>query len=253
MIRSRAPASPGTRVARRCVDASAWFVTPRAPKAFAPQHHTPPSAARRHENSSPDAICSARGWASLLALIEHTISAAEALITAVRNLVARFGTASSVTVNASLTSGLFAQNLTRRRYHRRMKAVVSLAIVTAACARGGAASPSPSSAPAAVVTAPISEARRRLPIVSGCRCAYACATSVRALDGGVYEVTHDLQDSRLDRATIERWCFDRDGRGSPSRAATALQTRCFEVFYDGTPCGGECVPRTDVLRCDGAR
>lgn len=128
-----------------------------------------------------------------------------------------------------------------------MRSLASLAVVLLACTR---ASPSGSSPTRTATTAQPREAGRRcLPIVSGCGCAYACAVSMRALDGGVYEVSHDLQDSRLDRVTVERWCFDADGRGSPASHASAAQRTCAEVFFDGTGCGGECIPRADLLRC----
>lgn len=135
-----------------------------------------------------------------------------------------------------------------------MKLVVTLALLTAACTRGAPPSAPPppvtTSPPAhpAVSAAPI-DGPRCLPIVSGCGCAYACASTVHLLDGGVHEVAHDLQDSRLDRVTVARWCFDAAGHGSPERRANPAQRDCVEVFFDGTPCGGECIPRTDVLRC----
>ncbi len=133
-----------------------------------------------------------------------------------------------------------------------MKAVVPLVLLAVACTRGA---PPSAPSPAAATTTPGASVERRsdgprcLPIVSGCGCAYACALTVHLLDGGVHEVAHDLQDSRLDRVTVERWCFDEAGHGAPERGANPAQRGCIEVFYDGTPCGGECVPRTDVLRC----
>jgi hypothetical protein len=62
-------------------------------------------------------------------------------------------------------------------------------------------------------------------------------------------VVHDFQDSRLDRAVVARWCFDAVGRGAPAAAAGSTQTHCQDVFYDGTPCGGECNPSAFYLRC----
>lgn len=134
-----------------------------------------------------------------------------------------------------------------------MKLVVTLALLAAACTRGA-----PPSAPPPAVTTPLAtrpavtapvDGPRCLPIVSGCGCAYACASTVHLLDGGVHEVAHDLQDSRLDRVTVARWCFDAAGHGAPEQHANPAQRDCIEVFFDGTPCGGECIPRTDVLRC----
>jgi len=139
-----------------------------------------------------------------------------------------------------------------------MRTAVALALV-AACSRGApppAASPVSVPPPDAPVVAPRTDPvaaraaeRRCLPLVSGCGCAYVCALTMNLLPDGAHEVTHDLQDSRVDRATIERWCFDAAGHGSPASAARADQRQCMEVFFDGTGCGGECVPRTDVLRC----
>ena len=89
-----------------------------------------------------------------------------------------------------------------------------------------------------------------LPLVSGCGCAYICASGFRRIDDRTYDVVHDLQDSRLDRATIERWCFDAAGHGAPARAANATMTRCRDVFFDGSPCGGECIPGVLSGRCE---
>lgn len=120
-----------------------------------------------------------------------------------------------------------------------------LVILLASCARA----PRPARPPPAPPASAARDAPSCLPLVSGCGCAYACAASVRALDGGVHEVAHARQDGRLDRATVERWCFDVDGRGGPASHAAASQTRCLDVFFDGTPCGGECIPRADLLTC----
>jgi hypothetical protein len=124
-----------------------------------------------------------------------------------------------------------------------MRTAAAFALL-AACSRGA---PPPAASPAAPVG--VVGERRCLPLVSGCGCAYVCALTMNLLPDGAHEVTHDLQDSRLDRATIERWCFDAAGHGSPASAARADQRQCTEVFFDGTGCGGECIPRTDVLRC----
>lgn len=87
------------------------------------------------------------------------------------------------------------------------------------------------------------------PIVSGCGCAYQCATGVHETSPGHWQVVHDLQDSRLDDAEIQRWCFDATGLGSPAAGPAANATRCLDVFFDGTPCGGECIPTTAYLGC----
>jgi hypothetical protein len=136
-----------------------------------------------------------------------------------------------------------------------MRTAVTLALL-AACSRG---TPPPTAAPAPPTVAPVAtpaapitartNERRCLPLVSGCGCASVCALTMNLLPDGAHEVTHDLQDSRLDRATIERWCFDAAGHGSPAQGARAEQRQCLDVFFDGTACGGECIPRTDVLRC----
>ena len=141
--------------------------------------------------------------------------------------------------------------------------LVTLALTATSCTRAPSAPPQPPiarapEAPDATATAvPPSrpDPRRCLPLVSGCGCATVCALTMRVLPDGAHEVTHDHQDSRLDRATIERWCFDDTGRGSPAIVANASQRRCISVFYDGSSCGGECIPSLDALRCTrvGAR
>ena len=88
-----------------------------------------------------------------------------------------------------------------------------------------------------------------LPIVSGCGCAYQCAWSVHALADGTHQVAHDFLDSALVDATVERHCFDAAGHGSPARGAPADATRCLDVFYDGSACGGGCIASTEYLDC----
>jgi hypothetical protein len=88
-----------------------------------------------------------------------------------------------------------------------------------------------------------------LPLVSGCGCAYVCASAMRELGEGRYEVSHDYQDSRLDEAVVQGWCFDPEGRGSPQPGAPETHQNCLDVFFDQTPCGGECIPSTDFLAC----
>ena len=128
-----------------------------------------------------------------------------------------------------------------------MRPLAALVVALLACTRA----PPSGSSPARTATAaqPRDEGRRCLPLVSGCGCASVCALTMHTRDGGVHEVSHDLQDSRLDRATVARWCFDADGRGSPAERASATERNCIEVFFDGSPCGGECIPRADLLRC----
>jgi len=60
-----------------------------------------------------------------------------------------------------------------------------------------------------------------LPLVSGCGCAYVCARSLRRIDAERWAVVHDYQDSRVDEATIERWCFDETGVGSSADIVVA--------------------------------
>ncbi|MEM9073637.1 MAG: hypothetical protein AAGE52_34425 [Myxococcota bacterium] len=94
--------------------------------------------------------------------------------------------------------------------------------------------------------APSADAPLCLPLVSGCGCAYQCARGEREVDGQ-WQVSHDFQDSRLDNATVQRWCFDAAGRGRPAQDGD--RDGCREVFFDGTPCGGECIPTTAFLEC----
>ncbi|MBI2390386.1 MAG: hypothetical protein HYV09_12425 [Deltaproteobacteria bacterium] len=88
-----------------------------------------------------------------------------------------------------------------------------------------------------------------LPLVSGCGCAYQCGRGLRVGPDGVWEVTHDFQDSVTTRAVIERWCFDAAGHAYPEKGAPVAATYCRRVFYDRTPCGGECIPSTAWVRC----
>ncbi len=101
--------------------------------------------------------------------------------------------------------------------------------------------------PVQAVADPVADARRDeptatiLPLVSGCGCAYQCARGLRVGADGVWEVTHDLLDSTTVKAVVERRCFDEKGHANPGD--------CTRVFYDRTPCGGECIPTTQYLRC----
>lgn len=103
-----------------------------------------------------------------------------------------------------------------------------------------------------VVDAPVSvDAGWSLPLVSGCGCAYQCAHAVRQGPDGVWEVTHDLLDSTTVRAVVERRCFDDRGNAYPEAGAPKEAKLCRQVFYDRTPCAGECIPTTAFLRCGG--
>jgi len=88
-----------------------------------------------------------------------------------------------------------------------------------------------------------------LPLVNGCGCAYVCAQAVQRGEGDRWMVSHDYQDSRLDEAAIERRCFDESGVSSPDTDAPPVGTVCKDVFYDLSPCGGECAPTTEFLNC----
>jgi len=86
-------------------------------------------------------------------------------------------------------------------------------------------------------------------VVSGCGCAYACGESIRVNDDGTHEVVHDLQDSATTTSTVERWCFDAAGHGNPQEANAPAGATCLDIFYDRTPCGGECIPSTRYMSC----
>jgi hypothetical protein len=73
---------------------------------------------------------------------------------------------------------------------------------------------------------------------------------LKTLPDGSVEVTHDFQDSATTPAVIERWCFDDKGHGSPEKGAPKDAKNCRRVYYDRTPCGGECIPSTQYLRCE---
>ncbi len=87
-----------------------------------------------------------------------------------------------------------------------------------------------------------------LAVVHGCGCAYVCGLGRLRADAH-YDVVHDFQDSRVDEMARERRCFDARGHAYPEDGAPADATRCIDVFYDLTPCGGECIPTTDYLDC----
>jgi hypothetical protein len=131
---------------------------------------------------------------------------------------------------------------------------VARALLFVALCLGCTRSPPPQAVadPQADAPRPIasSEHDLSLPLVSGCGCAYQCAHGVREGAGGVWDVTHDFQDSATLPAVIELWCFDDKGHGYPQKAAPKEATLCRRVFYDRTPCGGECIPSTKYLRCE---
>jgi hypothetical protein len=89
------------------------------------------------------------------------------------------------------------------------------------------------------------------PLVSGCGCAYQCATGIEALADGRWRVIHDGLDSVAIEAVSQEWCFDRRGVGARVDATDGLPAdrTCLEVFHDNTPCGGECIPMTEYLGC----
>jgi hypothetical protein len=130
-----------------------------------------------------------------------------------------------------------------RMVHRHAMLLVLMAGCTETRSKGAVADP----AADARVSPPSSALS--LPLVSGCGCAYRCAQGVRARADGGWDVTHDLLDSTTIPASIERWCFDEKGSGHPELGAPKDATNCQRVFHDRTPCGGECVPSTQYLRC----
>lgn len=87
------------------------------------------------------------------------------------------------------------------------------------------------------------------PVVSGCGCAYRCARSVEDLGEARHRVTPASEGEPADVVELQRWCFDADGRGGPEAIADATRTRCLEVFYDRSPCAGECIPNARWLDC----
>ncbi len=86
-----------------------------------------------------------------------------------------------------------------------------------------------------------------LPLVSGCGCAYACGASADLNADGTYQVTRVGGGSGPAAASVERWCFGSTGLGRPDPGSEGSD--CKDVFYDRTPCGGECIPTTDFLGC----
>ena len=145
--------------------------------------------------------------------------------------------------------------------HPLSRLVGSLLITACACGHTGASdeptpvpvvSPAPARAEPAAATPEPPPARDEplcLPIVHGCGCAYACATSLRQHDDGSWEVTHDFQDSATATARVERWCADAAGSLHMATEGEAEAEGCLDVFYDQTPCGGECVPTREYLSC----
>ena len=138
--------------------------------------------------------------------------------------------------------------------------VALFALLFAACGsgQGSPASEAPASeAPAS--EAPVSEtpastqgtteqARRCLPVVHGCGCAERCGDGFQQADGS-WGIVRPMGDSALEAVTLERRCFDSTGVSYPEEGHPPAASNCIDVFYDQTPCGGECIPRTDFLSC----
>jgi hypothetical protein len=87
-----------------------------------------------------------------------------------------------------------------------------------------------------------------LPLVTGCGCAIACSAVMNRV-GDRYEIVREFPDARLERATLERRCFDARGSAYPEDGAPPEATNCRDVFYDQSPCGGECIPTVEFLSC----
>ena len=90
------------------------------------------------------------------------------------------------------------------------------------------------------------------PAVSGCGCAYACATGVAMAADRTWTIQHDRQYRSPTTAIIEAWCFDPRGvgkRADPASAAKDARTTCVDVFDEQSMCGGECIPSTAFLGC----
>jgi hypothetical protein len=124
-----------------------------------------------------------------------------------------------------------------------------LVIALAACSAGAPEQP------AAVHAANETAAPTCRPLVSGCGCAYACAEGFEETSPKRWRVIHDGLDSTTIDAVLQDWCFDEAGHGFPVHAINTpppTDRRCIEVFYDQSPCGGECIPTTEHLGCAAA-
>ncbi len=87
------------------------------------------------------------------------------------------------------------------------------------------------------------------PIVSRCGCAHQCATGLAQTSNGPWSVWHDSLDSASVQASLERWCFDDAGNGSPASVAPSRAKRCLDVFVEKQECSGGCGPTTAYLSC----
>lgn len=87
-----------------------------------------------------------------------------------------------------------------------------------------------------------------LPLVSGCGCADRCADGLQQADGS-WGVVRPFGDSALDEVTLGRRCFDPRGVSFHEGSAPEGAELCVDVFLADQVCGGECVPRTEFLRC----
>ncbi len=107
----------------------------------------------------------------------------------------------------------------------------------------------PTEAPTAVAaTEAQPQARRCLPVVHGCGCAYRCGDGFQQADGS-WGITNPLADSMLDAVELQHWVFDDAGRGHHPSSDNPVPGS-IPVFYDRTPCGGECIPTTTYLSCE---
>ncbi|MGZ3421780.1 MAG: hypothetical protein ACXVEE_28150 [Polyangiales bacterium] len=126
---------------------------------------------------------------------------------------------------------------------------VFLACVLLGCSRTAPHAVADPSADARVPVVEPESSVTTLPLVSGCGCAYQCAHGIRRGPEGVWDVTHDFLDSATIKAVIQRWCFDDKGHAYPEASAPKEASFCRLVFYDRTPCGGECIPTTKFTHC----
>lgn len=90
--------------------------------------------------------------------------------------------------------------------------------------------------------------RRCLPLVTGCGCADRCADGFQQADG-TWGVVRPWGDSALAEVTLTRRCFDSRGVSYAEGHQPAAAALCIHVFAEPTGCGGECIPRTEFLRC----
>ncbi len=93
----------------------------------------------------------------------------------------------------------------------------------------------------------VPQSRRCLPLVSGCGCAHRCADGFQQADLS-WGVPRPMGDSALDPVDLQQWVFDAAGSGH-MRVGEERDGEVIEVFYDRTPCGGECIPSRTFLSC----